>query len=92
MTLTVQIVAKTEPRLLTRILQVFESQRVGILAFHAEIEQGIVRITATVISEGDRAYRIGTLLDRLEDVQTVSVKQIESWPSQKHPEVTSARA
>lgn len=73
MTWTFHIAAAKGQRLLSRILQVLETQRVNIRAFYGEINNDEVRVTIIASSEEDRAYRIEALLYCLKDVRSISV-------------------
>lgn len=73
MTCTIRIRAVEGHRLLSRVLQVLEGQKVRIIAFSAELTDNGVGIFGTFTSDEDKAYRIEALLHRLEDVRSVTV-------------------
>ena len=73
MTWRFDVVATVQERLLSRILQVLEVQRVSILSFNGEMSAMGARVTFAVFSEEDKAYRIEALLYRLEGIDRVSV-------------------
>jgi hypothetical protein len=79
MTWRFEVVATVQERLLSRILQVLEVQRVSIRSFKGEMVGTGAIVTFTVFSEENKAYRIEALLYRLEGIEDVSVlKDIES--------------
>lgn len=71
--LTLQITATNEYRLLSRILQMLESQRISVQAFSGTVLEGVVQVTATLACERDKAYRLEALAYRLEGVVEVVV-------------------
>ena len=75
MTWRFDVVATARERLLSRILQVLEVQRVSIHSFTAEMNRTEAKVTFAVSSEEDKAYRIEALLYRLEDIDRVSVSR-----------------
>jgi acetolactate synthase regulatory subunit len=77
------VVASVQERLLSRILQVLEVQRVSIQFFSGEISAAEARITFVVSSEETRAYRIEALLYRLETVRTVLVTRLLEPPTEQ---------
>ena len=81
MTWRFDVVATTQERLLSRILQVFEVQRVSILSFTGVMDGTRPRVTFTVSSQEDKAYRIEALLYRLEGIDQVSVSTIFEGPT-----------
>jgi hypothetical protein len=79
MTWKFEVVATVQERLLSRILQVLEVQRVSIRSFKGVMVGTGATVTFTVFSEENKAYRIEALLYRLEGIDYVSVlKDIES--------------
>ena len=74
MTWKFHVHATEQRRLFSRILQVLESQRVGIHSFAGEANSDGTYITFAVSSEDDKACRIEALLHWLEDVCGVSVQ------------------
>jgi hypothetical protein len=76
MTWKFYVVATVQERLLSRILQVLEVQRVSIHSFTGEMDEAGTRVTFLVSSEQDKAYRIEALLERLEGVNEVSISVI----------------
>ena len=72
MTWRFEIVAGVQDRLLSRILQVLEVQRVRIHSFSGDLNETGARVTFVVSSNEDKAYRIEALLHRLEGVDRVS--------------------
>ena len=72
MTWKFHVLANTQRRLFSRILQILESQMVGIHSFSGESNQHETSVTFVISSEEDKAYRIEALLYRLEDIQTMS--------------------
>jgi acetolactate synthase regulatory subunit len=77
MTWKFHVHATEQRRLFSRILQILESQMVSIHSFAGETNDAEVRVTLVVSSEQDKAYRIKTLLHRLEDVRSVSCQDTE---------------
>jgi hypothetical protein len=73
MTWTFQVTAKDERKLYSRLFLVLEQQRVAIGLFHAEAGEGQVRVTFVISSEEDKAYRIESLLYRLQDVCSIFI-------------------
>jgi hypothetical protein len=67
------IVATMQERLLSRILQILEVQRVSIHFFTGEMNGTGAKVTFAVSSEENRAYRIEAMLYRLEGIHQVSV-------------------
>jgi len=79
MTWRFDVVATAQERLLSRILQVLEVQRVSIQSFAGHMNEARARVTFVISSQEDKAYRIEALLYRLEGIDLVSVmKEIES--------------
>jgi acetolactate synthase regulatory subunit len=79
MTWRFDVVATAQERLLSRILQVLEVQRVSIHSFAGHMNEARARVTFVISSQEDKAYRIEALLYRLEGIDLVSVmKEIES--------------
>jgi hypothetical protein len=74
MTWKFHIVATEERRTFSRILQVLEAQIVCIHSFVGETTEAGVSVTLLFSSEKDKAYRIETLMRRLEAVRSVSVE------------------
>jgi hypothetical protein len=68
-----EVVASVEERLLSRILQILEVQRVSIHTFAGDMDGAGARVVFAVSSEQDKAYRIEALLYRLEGIDQVSV-------------------
>ena len=67
----------TKQRLLfSRILQILESQMVGILLFSGQTGTSETCVHFVVASEADKAQRIEALLRRLEGVRSVSVVEL----------------
>jgi hypothetical protein len=77
MTWKFHILAITQQRLLSRILQILESQMVDIHSFSGETTNKDVRIEFVFSSEHDKAYRIQALLYRLEGIRNVSESVVE---------------
>jgi acetolactate synthase regulatory subunit len=73
MTWKFHLLATTQRRLLSRVLQILETQLVSIHSFAGEMSDHGAHITFVVSSEQDKACRIEALLHRLEDVQTISI-------------------
>lgn len=71
--LTLRITATDEYRLLSRILQMLESQRIRVLAFSGTALEGVVQVTATLACERDKAYRLEALAYRVEGVLEAAV-------------------
>jgi (p)ppGpp synthase/HD superfamily hydrolase len=74
MTWKFHVHATEQRRLLSRILQVLESQMVSLHSFACEANDTGVYVTVVFSSEQDKAYRIEALLYRLEDVRSVSIQ------------------
>jgi hypothetical protein len=74
MTWRFDVVAIAQRRLLSRILQVLDTQMVDIHSFTGEITEESVSIRFSVSSEQDKAHRIEALLYRLEGVRSVSIR------------------
>jgi hypothetical protein len=74
MTWMFQLHATQQRRLFARILQILDSQMVGIRSFSGETNHTGIRVTFVVQSEHDKAYRIHSLLCRLQDVHSVLVR------------------
>ena len=74
MTWRFDVVATTQERLLSRILQVLDVQRVTIHSFAGEMSGTGARVIFVVSSKEDRAYRIEALLYRLEGVDEVAIE------------------
>jgi (p)ppGpp synthase/HD superfamily hydrolase len=72
MTWKFHIHATAQQRLLSRILQVLESQMVDVHTFRGRQSDRRAWIEIVFSSEQDKTYRIEALLYRLEGVQTVS--------------------
>jgi hypothetical protein len=70
MTWRFEVVAAAHGRLLSRILQILEVQRVSIHGFTATTDETGAKITFAVSSEDDKAYRIEALLYRIEGVRS----------------------
>lgn len=83
MTWKFHLQASAQRRLLSRILQVLDTQGVSIDSFSAETQQAQMHIQFVVSSEEDKAYRIETLLYRLHEIQAVS--KLEETPTTKAP-------
>ena len=71
MTWTLLVKAKPERFVLSRILQVLETQSVTLQSFHADASGGMLCVRCIVSSDHDRRYRIEALLHRLHDVSTI---------------------
>lgn len=74
MTWKVHVLAIEQRRLFSRILQILESQMVSIDSFAGEANESGVCVIVVFSSDQDKAFRIETLLHRLEDVRSVSVR------------------
>lgn len=74
--LTFQIVATDEHRLLSRILQVLEGQRIHVQVFSGTVLDGIAYISATLECGSDRAYRLEALLYRLQGVRSMTISPV----------------
>jgi hypothetical protein len=85
MTWRFEVVATAHGRLLSRILQVLEVQRVSIHAFAAEMDGVGAKVTFSVSSEEDKAYRIEALLFRLEGIDQVSVSKVSDFATRCVP-------
>lgn len=72
MTWKYQLRATVQQRLLSRILQILESQMVTIHSFTAEISGERLTASFQVSSSEDKGYRIEALLYRLEGVLHVA--------------------
>lgn len=77
MTWKFHVLAITQQRLLSRILQVLESQMVDIHSFNGEASNKSVRVEFTFSSDHDKAYRIQALLYRLEGICNASESAVE---------------
>jgi len=73
MTWKFYVLATTQRRLFSRILQVLESQMVDIHSFTGETNETETSAIFVVSSEQNKAYRIEALLYRLEDIRNVSM-------------------
>jgi hypothetical protein len=71
MTWTFHILATEQRRLLSRILQVLDVHMVRIHSFSGKADQDSLCVTLVFSSEQDKAYRIKTLLCRMEGVRSV---------------------
>jgi hypothetical protein len=71
MTWRFDVVATAQERLLSRILQILEVQRVSIHSFVGVMDGMAARVTFVVSSKEDNVYRIEALLHRLEGVDRV---------------------
>ena len=78
MTLILNIVAEEGQRVFSRVLQVLETQRVGIRSFSGQVHDGEVVIDADVETDPSKAHRIEALLSRLENVRTVVCRAVVS--------------
>ena len=83
MTWKFHLEANDQRRLLSRILQILDTQGVSIHSFTAETQQARMDIQFVVSSEEDKAYRIESLLYRLHEMQAVS--KLEQPPTTKAP-------
>ena len=83
MTWKFHLQASDQRRLLSRILQILDSQGVSIDSFSAATQQAQMHVQFVVSSEEDKAYRIEALLYRLHEVQTVS--RLKWTPTTKAP-------
>lgn len=81
MTWKFHVLAITQRRLFSRILQVLETQMIQIRSFTGEASEAGTCVTIIFSSEEDKAYRIEALLHRLHDVQSVSVSMSEAHGS-----------
>ena len=63
--------ARPERYVLSRILQILETQSVTLQSLHAEIVGERLCVRCVVSSDEDLGYRIGALLGRLHDVVSV---------------------
>ena len=63
--------AKQERFVLSRILQVLETQSVALLSFHADSAGDTLCVRCVVSSDQDRRYRVEALLHRLHDVLSI---------------------
>ena len=77
-----EVFATRQDRLLSRILQVLEVQRVSIHSFDADLNEAEARMTFLVSSHQDKAYRIRSLLYRVEGVDQVSVSSADGGSRQ----------
>ena len=80
MTWDFHVLAITQRRLFSHILQVLESQMVRIPSFSGETNDIETCITIIVSFEQDKAYRIEALLHRLEGVRSVSQLRTDTRP------------
>ena len=83
MTWKFHVLAITQQRFFSRILQVLESQMVRIHSFSGDTNDIENCITVVFSSEQDKAYRIEALLYRLEGVRSVS--QLPAEPAGEQP-------
>lgn len=74
MTWTFHVLATEQRRLLSRILQVLDVQMVQIHSFSGEADQGGLCVIVVFSSERDKAYRVKTLLCRVEGVLSVATE------------------
>lgn len=74
--LVIDIVATESQRLFSRVLQVFETQRVDIRSFTGEVREREVGITVVCVLDPSRAYRLEALLNRLENVRGVTCRAV----------------
>lgn len=88
MTWTFHIDAAGTRRVLSRVLQVLDSQMVQMREFAAEFKEDRVLIKATVSSQHDSGYRIEALLHRLEDVRHVVLTDCPEFPKQNSAKPT----
>ena len=70
---TFDVVATEQRRLFPRVLQVIENHVTHIHSFTGKVSGSEVHIRFVVSMDGDKAYRIQSLLYRLTDVREVSV-------------------
>jgi hypothetical protein len=71
---TFHVLATEQRRLLSRILQVLDVHMVRIHSFSGEADQDGLCVTLVFSSEQDKAYRIKTLLCRVEGVLSVETE------------------
>ena len=86
MTWKFHLQASAQRRLLSRILQILDSQGVSIDSFSAATQQAQMHVQFVVSSEEDKAYRIEALLYRLHEIQAVS--RHEGPQRQRHPTIS----
>ena len=72
MTWKFHLQASDQRRLLSRILQILDTQGVSTHSFSAETKETQMHVQFVVSSEEDKAYRIEALLYCLHDIQAVS--------------------
>ena len=70
---TFDVVATEQRRLFPRVLQVIENHVTHIHSFTGKVGESEIHIRFVVSMDGDKAYRIQSLLYRLTDVREVSV-------------------
>jgi acetolactate synthase regulatory subunit len=75
MTWRFDVVATAQERLLSRILQVLEVQRVSIHSFSGQMNEAGARVSFLISSEENKAYRIEALLYRLERIDHVAISR-----------------
>ena len=85
MTWKFQLQASDQRRLLSRILQILDTQGVSIHSFSAETHQTQMHVQFVVSSEEDKAYRIESLLYRLHEVQALSKLEVAPTTKAPHP-------
>jgi acetolactate synthase regulatory subunit len=85
MTWNFQIQASDPRRLLSRILQILDTQGVSIHSFSGETKETQMHVQFVISSEEDKAYRIESLLYRLHEVQAVSKLEQPSTTKAPHP-------
>ena len=83
MTWKFHLQASDQRRLLSRILQILDTQGVSIHSFSGETKETQMHVQFVVWAEEEKAYRIEALLYRLHEVQAVS--KIEGSPTTKAP-------
>ena len=70
---TYEITTASEPRVLMRLVQVFDQQRLTISFLNLALLEGYVKITVTVDVETELAYRIQAKLYNQIDIQSVDL-------------------
>jgi len=83
MTWKFHLQASDQRRLLSRILQILDTQGVSIHSFSGETKETQMHVQFVVWAEEEKAYRIEALLYRLHEVQAVS--KLEQPPTTKAP-------
>lgn len=71
MTCKFSLQANDQPRVLSRVLQVLDTQGVQISSFTAEQKTHGIWIELVIFAEDEKAYRIEALLHRLHDIHEI---------------------